>query len=233
MPTRNLAEYVISPTGGIVIRNIQETDIRLGDNALSELNAKSPRRLANLDDIPNWGRVGVTTVGAHNFYTVWINRIPMNARFRLLEGVMVPQFNSSTDPLMTLVWDPRHLDLKLKMLIRITREGNADVVWLFAYDSQGKAWRLPLANVYEDCKLCTGQYDSYSDTHLGVVRKVLTQFEQGNWNKDLWDGVEQTHRFFRWAPKNDQFEVLPPSPDGTVWTTLCKKVAHQFMEYVI
>ena len=71
---------------------------------LDALTDEVTRSLRNVMSIPGWG-LAHANVGLND--TIWsvpIDRLPLNARFRLINGVLVPVFASNTDVEMPLVW---------------------------------------------------------------------------------------------------------------------------------
>jgi hypothetical protein len=174
------------------------------------------------------------SVGLHD--TIWsvpIDRIVLNARFRLVNEVLVPAFGSATDLEMPLVWRAPE-DVRLVFVIRtefsddhLEMGGN----WLFACDSDNRGYRLPLPNLHDDCRICTGNFPDRYDTGCECVIACLEQFRKSKWNADLMRTVEQSQKFFRFKPTNEAFETLPIQ--AADWTALCDKVSTAILERVI
>ena len=98
-------------------------------------------------------------------------------------------------------------------------EGN----WLFACDADKRGYRLPLPNLHDDCRICTGAFDDLGNGRRCVTAS-LEQFRKSKWNADLMRTSEQSQKFFRFQPTKETFETLPIQADD--WTTLCDKVGH-------
>jgi hypothetical protein len=109
----------------------------------------------------------------------------------------------------------------------VSVEGN----WLFACDVDKRGYRLPLPNLHDDCRICTGAFDGDQETAFDCVKASLEQFNKSKWNADLMRTSEQSKQFFRFKPTRDGFETLPIQSDN--WTMLCEKVGSALIERVI
>ena len=97
-------EIIIRDNGTLTERTIRERDLKAEGEVLDELTADVTRSQRNVLAIPDWG-VAHANVGL--FDTIWsvaINRIPLKARFKLVNSVLVPMFASMTDLEMPMVW---------------------------------------------------------------------------------------------------------------------------------
>ena len=234
MATRRV-EYAFTKEG-TVKRDITETPLNITDELIATVAATVPHKVPNVFEIPKWGLVDLTTTtGTVHYYTVNIAKIPMTTRFRLIkdEGVLVPNFSSDTDPVMQMEWQVGVVpDMRLQIQVHVAN-GRSINAYMFARDKKGNCFKLPLANVFDDCRLCLGEYDTYGENHQQIVAKMLEQFEKAQWQRDLWSAPEKTHRFFRWKPLEKKgFEVLPPVLNGSPWTSLCDKVSIATTQYL-
>lgn len=166
-------------------------------------------------------------------WTVVINRIPLHARFRLSNNVLVPAFASNTDVELPLIW---HAPKEVRLAFAVRTEAEGDCVrvcgnWLFACDGDNRGYRLPLPNLHDDCLICTGNFAEHHATGQECVTASLEQFRKSKWNADLMRTIEKSQQFFRFQPTNDTFETLPIAV--TDWTSLCDKVSTHIMERVI
>ena len=226
-------EIIIRGNGTLTERVIRERDLEAGQSVLDALTDEVTRSIRNVMTIPDWG-VAHANVGQND--TIWsvpIDRIPLNAKFRLINDVLVPMFASSTDIEMPLVW---HAPKEVRLVFAVRTafsdgcariEGN----WLFACDKDNRGYRLPLPNLHDDCLICTGNFDDRYDSGGECLTASLEQFRKSKWNADLMRTVEQSQKFFRFQPTNETFETLPIQADD--WTTLCDKVSTAIMERVI
>jgi hypothetical protein len=226
-------EFIIRENGTIAERIIRERKLDAELSVLNALTEEVTRSLNNVFSIPDWGTVHAN-VGLHD--TVWsvpINRIPLNARFRLVNGVMVPAFASGTEMEMPLDWQaPKEVRLFFVVQTksdaeRILVQGN----WLFACDQENRGYRLPLPNLHDDCQLCAGEFNDQYNSGYESVAASLEQFRKSKWNADLMRTVEQSQKFFRFHPTNDGFETLPIAAKD--WTSLCEKVSTALLERVM
>ena len=99
---------------------------------------------------------------------------------------VVPQFQRrlGTEIQLKLTWKTPST-MRLRGLLRGTPlhfdRPAIDLMWLLAYTSDSQIWKLPLPNVYADCKVCTGNGavggDSYRDAvwriHETVLRRTV------------------------------------------------------------
>jgi len=226
-------EIILHSNGTLTERVIRERDLDAEQSVLDTLTENVARPLRNVFQLPGWGPVHAS-VGQHDTYwSVPLERIPLHARFRLSQQVLVPMFASTTDIEMPLVWQvPAHVKVVFVVGTRqeeelVCVEGN----WLFACDADHRGYRLPLPNLHDDCRICTGTFEGDQATGLDCVRASLEQFNRSKWNADLMRTSEQSQKFFRFQPTRETFETLPIQSDH--WTTLCNKVATVIMERVI
>jgi hypothetical protein len=226
-------EIIIRDNGTLTERTIRERDLKAEGEVLDELTADVTRSQRNVLAIPGWG-VAHANVGLED--TIWsvaINRIPLKARFKLVNSVLVPMFASMTDLEMPMVWMAPP-EVRLVFVVRTTVEDDCVVVggnWLFAYSKDNNGYRLPLPNLHDECTICTGQFEDSYDTAMQAVVASLEQFNRSKWNADLMRTVAQSQQFFRFRPTNETFETLPITASD--WTTLCDKVSTAIMDRVI
>jgi hypothetical protein len=226
-------EIILQSNGTLTERLISERDLDAEQSVLDALTEHVTRNVRNVMSIPGWGTVHASVGLNDTLWSVTIDRIPLNARFKLISQVLVPVFASSTDIEMPLIWKaPQEVKLVFAVctkfeeaLVRV--DGN----WLFACDQEQRGYRLPLPNLHDDCRICTGGFDGDQETALECVRASLEQFNRSKWNADLMRTIEQSQKFFRFQPTKETFETLPIQ--ATDWTTLCNKVSTAIMERVI
>jgi hypothetical protein len=226
-------EIIIRDNGTLTERTITERDLKAEGEVLDALTADVSREIRNVMPVPGWGVAHANVGETDTLWSVPIDRIPLKARFRLVNGVLVPMFASSTELEMPLVWQSPK-EVRLAFVIRTELVEDCVVVrgnWLFAFNQENKGFRLPLPNLHDDCTLCTGAFeDSYNTAQEAVVAS-LEQFNKSKWNSDLMRTVAESQKFFRFRPTNETFETLPI--EAADWTTLCDKVATAIMDRVI
>ena len=227
-------EFILRDNGTLTERVIRERDLNAGPAVLDALTEGVTRKVRNVLSLPEWGYVHASVGLNDTLWTVALDRLPLHTRFRLSNGVLVPAFASSTDIEMPLVWQaPEAVRLAFVVRTQSDDDDNVTVVgnWLFACDAENRGYRLPLPNLYEDCKLCTGQFEGSYNSGVECVTASLEQFRKSKWNADLMRTIERSQKFFRFAPTNETFTTLPI--EAADWTTLCDKVSTDIMERVV
>lgn len=226
-------EIIIRDNGTITERTIRERDLQAEAEVLETLTAEVARKIRNVLPIPDWG-VAHANVGLNDtLWSVPIDHIPLKARFKVINGVLVPMFASATDLEMPLIWRAPK-EVRLAFVVRTVCQGDhltLDGNWLFAFNQDNNGFRLPLPNLHDECSICTGQFEDSHDTALAAIGASLNQFNQSKWNSDLMRTVAQSQKFFRFRPTNEGFETLPI--EAADWTTLCDKVSTAIMDRVI
>ena len=226
-------EIILRENGTLTERVIREHDLEAGQSVLDALTDEVTRSLRNVMTIPDWGVAHANVGLTDTIWSVPIDRIPLNARFRLINGVLVPTFASATDVEMPLVWRaPKEVRLVFVVRSEFAKDClKIDGNWLFACDKDNRGYRLPLPNLHDDCLICTGNFADRYDSGGECLTASLEQFRKSKWNADLMRTVEQSQKFFRFQPTNETFETLPVQ--AADWTTLCDKVSTAIMERVI
>jgi len=197
------------------------------------LTADVTRKQRNVMPIPGWGMAHANIGLSDTLWSVPIDRIPLKARFKVVNSILVPMFASHTDLEMPLVWQAPK-EVRLVFVVRTEPNDDCVVVggnWLFAFNKDNNGYRLPLPNLHDECTICTGEFDASYDSALECIVASLEQFNQSKWNSDLMTTVAQSQKFFRFKPTNETFETLPI--EAADWTTLCHKVSTATMDRVI
>jgi hypothetical protein len=226
-------EIIIRDNGTLTERTIQERDLKAEGEVLDALTAEVTRKQRNVMPVPGWGMAHADVGLSDTLWSVAIDHLPLKARFRVINGVLVPMFASTTELEMPLVWQSPK-EIRLVFVVRtglsedcVTVGGN----WLFAFNQDNNGFRLPLPNLHDDCSLCTGQFEDSYDSALECIVASLEQFSQSKWNADLMRTVAQSQKFFRFKPTNEAFTTLPI--EAADWTTLCDKVSTAILDRVI
>ena len=223
-------EIIIRDNGTLTERTIRERDLQAEEDVLDALTSDVTRQQRNVMPVPGWGMAHASVGLLDTVWSVPIDRIPLKARFRVINGVLVPMFASMTDLEMPMVWQAPK-EVRLVFVIRTELSDDCVVVcgnWLFAFNKDHNGYRLPLPNLHDECTICTGEFaDSFITAQEGIVAS-LEQFNRSKWNSDLMRTVAQSQKFFRFRPTNETFETLPI--EAADWTTLCDKVSTTFMK---
>jgi hypothetical protein len=225
-------EIILQTDGSFVERLVSERVLDAGQSVLDTLTENITRHIRNVFHIPGWGAVHANAGLTDTLWSVPIDRIPLHARFRLINQVMVPMFASGTDIEMPLVWK---VPAGVKIVFAVLTKQEDDIVsvegnWLFACDQDKRGYRLPLPNLHDDCRICTGAFDGDQETAFECVKASLEQFGKSKWNADLMRTSEQSKQFFRFQPTKDSFETLPIQGE---WTGLCNKISTALWERVV
>jgi hypothetical protein len=97
-------EIILNSDGSFVERLVSERPLNVGQSVLDTLTETVVRTIRNVFTIPNWGEVHAN-VGLHDvLWCIALDKIPLHARFKLINQVMVPMFASGTDIEMPLIW---------------------------------------------------------------------------------------------------------------------------------
>lgn len=226
-------EIIIKGDGTLTERRVFERILEVGQSVMDALVEDTTRSIRNVLSLPNWGLVHANVGINDSLWSVTIDQIPLNTKFRLVNDVLVPVFTAASEIEIPLVWRAPK-EVRLKFVVRteccydsVKVEGN----WLFAFDSENRGYRLPLPNLYDDCRICTGNFQDRHDSHDEALVASLEQFRKSQWNSDLMRNLEQSQMFFRFRPTNESFEVLPIEAEN--WTTLCSKISTSILERVI
>lgn len=160
----------------------------------------------------------------YNYVTVEVPHIVLNANFEVVDDLILPKFlGKHVTPAMPLrpIWTPPG-DCRLRFLV-CADSLTATVCHLVAFDSSSKAYRLPLPNIFEDCKVCMGEYDPTGKNLHQTACISVDQFFGSPWNTDLLDDdrLNSSRELFRWKPSGDKLDQVYPAEH---WTTYCEKV---------
>jgi hypothetical protein len=225
-------EYIVTQEGSIVRRTTDEQELQITDAVITKLGTKAKRGAYSVFEVDNYN-CHICLSGNGAYITLQLQSLSFTSPFRMVGEVMVPSFTNKEDPILSLGWAPvgeNAKDLRLILLICCNSANEFVQANLFAYDKKGTAYRLPLPNVHDDCRLCLGHYLATGATLAETVHRCLRQLAASQWNTDLLKSLELSQKMFRWQPKNEQFEVLPPDEH---WTRLCEKVSTAMMEFVM
>src|SRR5439155_20107005 len=113
---------------------------------IDALTSDVVRKVRNVIKIPDWGPAHANIRENDILWSIPIKRIPLKAKFRLINQVLVPMFASCTDLEMPMMWQAPP-EVRLVFVVHTecideyaTIAGN----WLFAFNQNRNAYRLPL-----------------------------------------------------------------------------------------
>jgi hypothetical protein len=226
-------EWLIREDGTILERLVRERELEAEHSIIDTLTTEVVRSARNVIQLPDWGSAHANIGPGDILWSVPIQRIPLKAKFRLVNQALVPMFGSTSDLEMPMVWEAPP-EIRLVFVVRTecseeyaTIGGN----WLFAFGQNRNAYRLPLPNLYDDCSICMGEFAQQYDTASECLTASLQQFNKSQWNSDLMPATEKSQKFFRFKPTDETFETLPV--DAGDWTSLCAKVSTAVMDRII
>lgn len=226
-------EILLRADGSLVERVLRERDLNAGPAVLEALTESVTRPVRNVLRLPEGGVVHANVGRDDTLYTVALDRLPLHTRFRLVADVLVPAFASTSDLELSLVWQAPK-DLRLAFVVRTEAEDGGVVIrdnYLFACDLRNRAYRLPLPNLFDDCKVCTGEFERRHQCGAAAVAASVEQFRKSPWNADLMRTVERSQQCFRFQPTHESFTTLPIAASD--WTTLCDKVSTAVSERIV
>ena len=222
----------ISEDGGVSALSLTATELAVPENIIASLSADMVLKSRLVAEVEP-GCPASLCLGSGNisYWTVHLSQLPLRCPYALNDkGELVPNV-SGKDNVLELFWTPPS-SMRLEMLIPVEAQGAQFVCrepYLLAFDEKC-AWRLPLANLYEDGKLCMGSYHSRSGTQLGCIKLALNQLKSGQWSADLADRtvLEHTRALFRFKANNSGFDQVSVAN----WQKYCNKVVIGNLQYV-
>ena len=215
------------------------TELPIADDVLQRYSTDRPAKVTNVctpgligDGILT--NVGMTVKGKVTAFSLRLSQMGIRTKFMLKDGHMVPDFGSTSaaSSEFTMVWTvPDTMNLYLMVTVDSSTLCVGEC-FLIAYDRNGKYYRLPTTNTYEDGKVCQGKYDQYGTSLLDCCIKAYAQFRASPWNADLHDrggasGMANSMELFRFKPlEPDGFEMVPSTKD---WTLLSTRINSEFI----
>lgn len=222
-------EYVLTRGGVIERRDITTNPIQLPANIQDQLAAYINMKIPAMFMLESNPVDICAKQGAQTFYSVSLDALILNTSFRMNGKVMFPVFNG-TDNVMSLPW-PAQKNMTLRFVVLsvhdpLGKKHRLGQVYLIAYDEKKQAYKLPLANLYDDCRLCHGQNSPWVRTGADVVLEALRNFGTSRWNGDLWKDAEKSQKMFSFQATQEGFNPIPVED----WKPLCDKVATPITE---
>jgi hypothetical protein len=228
---KNFSELTMTEDGAITRRTVTEEVIDAGESVIESISTTITRKAQNVFEVPGWGPVNLAINVEGCYYSMRLNKLPLKANFKIHEGILYPKFSASKEPVISMVWTPP-TDMKLVMLILMHPDSGKvffEYQWIFAFDLGGRAYRLPLGNLFDDAKLCTGSMENVHPTAQAVFVASLEQLERSQWQGDLDRSPESTQKMFRFKPVDAGFEQ---QPSIGAWSSLCLKISHAAVNLV-
>jgi hypothetical protein len=210
--------------GTVTDVTLSENKLEVGEDLISNIGGSIVRKCLNVFQIKDHAPTSMVITSEKVCATTIISEIPITAPFIMSGDALVPVFSSDADPVFTMVWKVPG-DMILAFMVECFRESNrwyAAHNHLIAFDGEKAAYRIPLSNIYDDGKLCNGEFNSTGKTIQESVSKALDQFCKSQWNQDLDRTPSQSQAMFRFKPTDAGFDQLPPLQKD--WRLLCQKI---------
>lgn len=241
--------FIIDTEGRIFREYHSIEEIDPGDALQRAFTTNVATTARNLLELPGYGPIHLVHQQADNtlHFSVPLETINFRTSWKVItadEGYkdqLYPMFASrdSTEPIMDIEWNradamaKQEATMRIRFHVMVRPTGRPDEWqavdhYLYAYDGRGVGYRLPLANLYNTCRVCMGEYSSFAPTALGVVQKALAQFRAASWNADLFEDGHILWEFVRFKALDKGFHTQPILKP---WTTYCKKVATATMKF--
>lgn len=224
--------FIITTDGKAFREDSQLTEINLSDQIGGYLASGRVVKLPRFATA-RWGQVGVSFQDDKNLYwTFEMLRLPIKAPYRpISNGIITPNFGSTSDPVLALDWTPPP-SMRLRVLMWTTASRDYHFVvhrgFMFAIDTdEEKVWRLPMGNLYDDCRVCLGNDALTGHTHMDAAMAGMNQMQNGIWNADLWNCAEQTAQMFRFRLTEAGHSQEGPNSS---WAELCNSVGNGMTE---
>ncbi len=232
----NNTYFKIEQDGSIKKVTTSEMEINIEKSILNRFAADTPLKTnclmsaAILPDSAGLGNIGMCIKRGSVSFTVRVGTLPMRTPFIMKNGNMVPEFKADGDTEFVMNWVVPD-GMRLYFIANFIQM-KADVQFLVAVDKAGRNYRLPLSNLYEDARICHGEYTAGGTTPIDLLSKAWLQFHKSRWNSHLTEKAKDieanSQKLFRFKPlEKDGFEQLKPDEP---WESLSTKVATSFIE---
>jgi len=222
--------FVISAAAGLERWDINKRPMDMNASVINQLTQNVVRHTPAAFIAPSKEYVGLS-IGPNGFgvAVIGLREISLRAPFAVEGTQTFPQFDGA-HPVMMVPWVVPDT-MRLVLAVGFSTGYVMCDQHLVAIDSSERAWRLPISNLYNDCKLCAGRYDSTGDTIQMLVERAYEQFMASSWNADLYNDSDPTRRaaskkMFSYTIDGDKF-IQNYKPEDDRWTELCQKVASE------
>ena len=240
-------DYLITREGKVFRQHRTLEEIDPGE-AIQKAYAQNITTTArNFMELPGHGPIHLVMQQAEGVLHVSVPLETINFRtsFKAItvdEGYkdqLFPSFHSkhSQDPMMEIEWVradammKQDATMRLRFHVLLKPYGDGWCAWdhyLYAFDGRGVAYRLPIANLFDTCQVCMGEYNSKADTVMGSVQKAIQQFRTASWNSDLFKHETEVWKFIRFKALDKGFVTQPIIPP---WTTMCAKINPAYIKF--
>ena len=232
--------YKLTSDGSIKLVTVSERELNLDSSLLTKFAVENPIKVTNLmsaailPDVAGVGNIGACIKRNAITFTVRLAVLPMRCAFVMKGGYMVPDLkHGNQDPEFVLNWTPPET-MRIYFMANFLIPAKADEQFIVAVDTAGRMYRLPLSNLYEDSRLCCGQYDLNGSTFIDMLSKAWSQFNKSRWQSDLADrGTDSranSQIMFRFKPQEPSGFSQEPIGGDKGWEVLSTRISNQFLQ---
>lgn len=238
----NKIQWVIEGDGRMFREETHRSEVEPGDAFQRALTSDITVRLRNFIELPEYGfcHVVADSHGPSQWWSIPMPTLNFRTTFATKDGIMYPTFlpaGQTETPVLEIPWsifdafDGQAEPMYLRFVVQLKPVGAqwcANDHYLYALDRRKGCWRLPIANLYDTCQVCMGEYISTAPSAYDSVQKALAQFRRASWNSDLFYNRDTISDFVRFKPLEKGFETLPIRG---AWANSCAKVSTTNVNY--
>jgi hypothetical protein len=132
---------------------------------------------------------------------------------------------------MRLLWTVPN-NMRLTLCLYMDGQNRVINTFFVAHDNEGRQYMLPLSNLYDDCRLCTGQYDiAKGSSSFDAIYSSVQQFYSSSWQGDLFkaDREHKTLAMFGYKVEGDKFTQGLATTGNPNWTPHAIKISNQLI----
>jgi len=183
---------------------------------------------AIVKDSPGFADIAIGPSG-YSVTRMPIYDLPLTAPYAIEGATTFPAFDGP-HPVSAQVW---HVPSTMNLYLCAHCSNSFECIeqHLVAIDSERRMWRLPLSNLYADCRLCAGRFSASGDSLMTICQRVMVQFQNSNWNQDLYNDATALRRnctkaLFTFDVSNEKITQRTPPKN---WQSLCEKASTDFL----
>lgn len=223
-----MQEIILKSDGNAVLRTITEQPCAIVNELVEGLSNNAIRSLPGIFQTPT-ERVGVVLTRNEILLGCRLSHLELSMNWFLSNGLLLPRPCANGDKgsgtVMKMKWEPHNgLNLMFVAVIHPGMEIENRKCFLLAFNSSKANYQLPLPNLYDDCSVCMGEFNSHGTSYLECFQKALTQFRNATWNTDLTDGekLKKLETLIRFkVVKQDDKDVFEREGNGNLWWNQC------------
>lgn len=229
-------EYILNEEGRLFRRTTDQREVRLTADLAGVFSNDVSIKFPKFMKIHNEISCGMTVKRSMITFTCHLPRLRIRCPWKAgAGGIVTPDWKGNTAPL-ELFWDvPKDADLCLLITVYCDLDGawSQDKTYLFLMSTtkDGKGYRIPTSNLFENGEMCTGLHDLIKmPTARAAAEFVFDQVDRGVWRNDLMPAPEKSAALFRFKPTDVGFEQVPMEQD---WRQFCYPIGNSKMEEIV